>query len=343
MCATLDIHDTAHDDAAHHKPVDTTIVQLYLETLGFTADIVAPIFFIVFLGIVLKRVGIINEAFVHVASRLVFMVALPALVFISIVHTDFHAVFNPRQLGYVLVGTIATYVLIWWLASFWIDRAEDIGVFVQGSFRSNYGIIGLAVAFNLYGPAGLAEASLLLALVIPLYNVLSIIALTLPMHSGNRAQLGQAVIEILKNPLIMAVMLALPFSYFGYQLPQVVERTGEYFANLSLPLALLAIGGALNLQSLKDTSGAAFWATSTKLIWLPIVLTLGAWLYGFSEHDLVMLLVLFSCPTAAASYVMARAMGGNDALAANIVLTTTLGSVLTMSTAIYIVRLWGWV
>ncbi|GAA0792517.1 AEC family transporter [Marinobacterium sediminicola] len=316
-------------------------MNLYLQTLGYTANIVAPIFFILFLGYLLRRSRLIDDAFVATGSKLVFVVTLPALVFMSIARMDFHAVFNPHQLGYVMVGILISFALIWWLAARWIKAPEDLGVFVQGAFRSNYGIIGLAVSFNLFGDAGLAQASLLLALVIPLFNVLSILCLSIPMQRSESMKLSRTLLEILKNPLILAVLFALPVSWFGIQLPQVVAKTGTYFANLTLPLALLTIGASLNLKSLHDTSAQAFWATALKLVILPVVLTFGAWLYGFSGEELAILMVLFGCPTAAASFVMARAMGGNAQLAANIVLTTTLGSVLTLSAGIYLLRLIG--
>ncbi|SIQ60871.1 AEC family transporter [Marinobacterium stanieri] len=316
-------------------------MNLYLQTLGYTANIVAPIFFILFLGYLLRRLRLIDEAFVATGSKLVFVITLPALVFMSIARMDFHAVFNPEQMGFVLVGILLSFGLIWWLAARWIKAPEDLGVFIQGSFRSNYGIIGLAVSFNLFGDAGLAQASLLLALVIPMFNVLSILCLSVPMQRGESMKLSSTLLEVLKNPLILAVVFALPVSWFGIQLPQVVAKTGTYFANLTLPLALLTIGASLNLKSLHDTSAQAFWATALKLVIIPLVLTLGAWLYGFGGQDLAILMVLFGCPTAAASFVMAKAMGGNAQLAANIVLTTTLGSVLTLSGGIYLLRLLG--
>ncbi|MCO4759043.1 MAG: AEC family transporter, partial [Oceanospirillaceae bacterium] len=189
--------------------------------------------------------------------------------------------------------------------------------------------------------SGLAQASILLAMVIPLYNVLSIFALTLPLHKEGGLKFSSALLEIIKNPLILAVLFALPFSFMGWTLPEVVEKTGRYFANLTLPLALLAIGGSLSIKSLKNTSSMAFWATSTKLVILPVGLSIGAWIYGFRGQDLAMLFILFGCPTAAASFVMAKATGANGELAANIILTTTLGSVLSLSAGIYLLRVWG--
>ncbi|WP_432696738.1 AEC family transporter [Marinobacterium sp. YM272] len=316
-------------------------MELYLQTLAFTGNIVAPIFLIMFIGYFLVRMGVFNENFVNVGSRFVFTVTLPTLVFLSIARMDYHATFNPAMLLFVLVATLISFGLIWWLGKRWIDSPEDLASFIQGAFRSNYGIIGLAVSFNLFGQAGLAEASLILALVIPMYNVLAIICLTVPLQKSGGMDVMKTAYQIIRNPLIIAVIIALPFSYFGLELPHIAERTARYFADITLPLALLTIGGSLNMKSLRSTSSTAFWATLTKLVLLPLILVPLAWLFGFSGQDMVMMMVLFGCPSAAAGFVMAKAMGANAQLAANIILTTTLGSVVTLSTGIFIVRFIG--
>ncbi|WP_027856794.1 AEC family transporter [Marinobacterium jannaschii] len=316
-------------------------MELYLQTFGFTANTVAPIFFIVFLGTFLKRINLINDNFIAVASKLVFTLTLPALVFMAISRTDFQSVFNPHQMIYLVVSTLISFSLLWWLAARWISDGRDLGPFIQGAFRGNYGIVGLALSYNLFAEAGLAQGAVLLAMVIPLYNVLAILCLSLPLQKSDTASLGQSALEVAKNPLILAVAAALPFSFFGWQLPEVIGKTGKYFANMTLPLALLAIGGSLSLKSLRNSSAMAAWATACKLVIFPVVLTSGAWLYGFRGQELVMLMVLFACPTAAASFVMARGMGANGELAANIVLTTTIGSTLTISAGVYLMRFWG--
>lgn len=316
-------------------------MNLYLQTLVFTGNIVAPIFFILFLGYFLLRIRVFNDNFINISSKLVFTVTLPALVFLAIARMDFHAMFNPQLLGYVLISTLVSYALIWWGGSIWIRDPRDLASFIQGAYRSNYGIIGLAVSFNLFGQPGLAQASLVLALIIPLYNILAVICLTVPLNRSEGLQPVKMGLAMLRNPLILSVLFALPFSYYNIELPAMVSRTGEYFSDLTLPLALLVIGGSLDTRSLRETSGSASWATLIKLILMPALFTPIAWLLGFRGQELVILLVLFACPSAAASFIMAKAMGANAKLAANVILTTTLGSVVTLSTAIYIVRLLG--
>lgn len=316
-------------------------MSLYIDTLLFTSNIVAPIFFIVSLGYLLMRLRIIDQGFIDTSSRLVFTITLPVLVFMSISRMNFQAVFNPQLMGYFVVSTLIIVPFIWLISRYFIKDPADLGVFIQGSFRGNYGIIGLAISFNMFGNSGLALASLLLVCVIPLYNVLSVLALSLPMQQSSGPSIIRPIKEIARNPLIIAVLLALPFSYYGWGLPSVGDKIGTYFANLTLPLALLAIGGSLNLKSLRNTSGQSGWSTLIKLIIMPLILTLGAWLYGFKGQELGILFVLFGCPTAAASFIMAKAMGGNAQLAANIILTTTLGSLITLSSGIYFLRLWN--
>lgn len=316
-------------------------MSLYLDTLLFTSNIVAPIFFISLLGYLLMRLQIIDQNFVATSSKLVFTITLPTLVFMSISRMDFQALFNPTLLTYFVISTLISFSLLWQISKRFIHKPEDLGVFIQGAFRGNYGIIGLAVSFNMYGDSGLAQASLLLVCVIPLYNTLSVLALSLPMQQHSSFNPMQPLMEIARNPLIIAVLLALPFSYFGWGLPTAIDKIGNYFANLTLPLALLAVGASLNLRSLRDTSGESSWATLIKLVIMPLLLTTAAWLIGIRGQELGILFILFGCPTAAASFIMAKAMKGNAQLAANIILTTTIGSIISLSTGIYLLRLWN--
>ena len=121
-------------------------------------------------------------------------------------------------------------------------------------------------------------------------------------------------------------------------MPKIILQTGEYFAQLTLPLALLCTGASLDFHSLRqalpNTLGAAF----SKLIFVPTVFVLGAMAFGFKGMDMGILLLMSSAPTAAASYVMTKAMGGNATLAANIIALTTLGSLFTTSLGIMWVK-----
>ncbi|MEY4139613.1 MAG: hypothetical protein RLZZ371_1795 [Pseudomonadota bacterium] len=211
----------------------------FLLTLEFSLSVTGPIFVILGLGVWLKRVGMINDAFVEVGSRLVFMVTLPALLFISVSKTRMDESVNFALIGFALVSTLMVWVGSELLARLVVLEPRDRGVVVQGAFRSNLGIIGLAYCVNAYGHAGLVAASFYVGLVTILYNVLSVISLSRSLHG--RQSMGRLLRTVALNPLIIGIVLALPISISGFQLPKILIQSGEYFANMTLPLALLCM------------------------------------------------------------------------------------------------------
>ncbi|WP_323098041.1 AEC family transporter, partial [Serratia marcescens] len=155
--------------------------------------------------------------------------------------------------------------------------------------------------------------------------------ITLTRSLGGSKGIKPILKGIAKNPLIIAILSALPFGLLGIELPQLVITTGNYFANMTLPLALLCTGASLNLKALRGGALLTGWATVNRLFCIPVLLVMGAWALGFSPQALGILFLISSTPTAAASYVMTRAMGGDSVLAANIIATTTLGSLVSTS------------
>ncbi|MDC0663355.1 AEC family transporter [Marinobacter sp. SS21] len=312
-----------------------TLANIFFQTLETTL----PVFAMVFIGLGLKRLNWIDDAFINTASALVFRATLPTLVFFSIVRADLGSAFNPAMLGYYLTATIACFGIAW-LWSVWRVPREDRGVFVQGAFRGNCGIVGLALAANAYGDFGLSAGGILLGLVIISYNALSVIVLT-AYHPNKQARLSSILGDILRNPLILAVLAAIPVAWSGVTLPSWLHTSGNYFASLTLPLALLCIGGTLSLSTIRSDSKSALGASVMKMITLPLIATAGAWLCGFKGQELGLMFLFFASPTAAASYVMVKALGGNDRLAANIVALTTLLASVTITAGAFVLRASG--
>ena len=312
----------------------------FLSILAFAFSVTGPIFVVLMLGIVLARVGLITDAFVDAGTRLVFNVTLPSLLFISISKTNLEQTAIIALIGYGLAATFTAYVLLETLARYLVRPDTDRGVVVQGAFRSNMAIVGLAYCVNAYGEAGLAAASLYLGFVTILLNILSVVTLnrSLNRHSSWRDNFK----AIARNPLIIAILLALPVAWTHVHLPAVLLKTGEYFAQMTLPLALLCTGASLSLEGLRQEPRNAVYGSLGKLLLVPVLLTAGGFALGFRDMELGLLFLLSSAPTAAASYVMARAMGGNGPLAANIIVLTTLGSILTTSLGIMVLRGQGW-
>lgn len=304
--------------------------------LSFAFSITGPIFVILALGIILARAGIITDAFIDAGSKLVFNVTLPALLFITISKTNIEHTANFSLIGYALVATIVVFILLEMLAAYCIHPPLDRGVVVQGAFRSNMGIVGLAYCANAYGEVGLATASIYLGPVTILFNVLAVI--TLNRSLNKHRSLTGTLIDIAKNPLILGIVLALPVAWAHWQVPAILVKSGEYFAQMTLPLALLCTGASLSLKALREDSRNAVVASTGKLILVPLLITLGGYWLGFRGMDLGILFLMSSSPTAAASYIMVRAMGGNAVLSANIIALTTFGSILVASVGVAILR-----
>ncbi len=306
-----------------------------------TLAITAPVFAMLFLGVVLKRLHWIDTAFINTASSLVFRGTMPTLLFLGIVKADLSAALQPALLLFFVVATLVCFALAWGWA-IWRIPHEDRGIYTQGAFRGNNGIIGLALATSLYGDYGLSLGAVLGGVVILCYNVLS--AIVLAIYSPG-AKTGPLAIgkSILVNPLIIGVLLAIPFAYWRIPLPGWLMTSAEYFAQMTLPLALICIGGTLSLASLRQSSGTALSASLMKMVWLPLLATFGAWLYGFREADLAILFLYFASPTAAASFVMARAVGANHELAAAIIVITTLVAVITTNLGLLLLQWGGWI
>lgn len=309
-----------------------------MQNLIIVAGLVAPVFLIVALGFFLKKVGLINDNFVRLSSRIVFTVSLPALIFTEISKTDLSAILNLDLIGFAYAGTLVTFFAVWLISIPSVKTATDRTVFIQGSFRGNFAVIGLALIANVYGINSLGKASLLLAFTIPIYNTLSVIALTVPLRKERKMNIRSTVFEILRNPLVLAVILSIPFSYFKIRLPFIVNTTIDYLAVLALPLALLGIGGFMDFKEIKKGFTLSVYSTILKLIVFPVIMTYGAYLFGFRGYDLGLLFILFACPTAIASFIMAEAMGSNSKLAANILLMTTLASLFTITLGLFILK-----
>ena len=309
-----------------------------IDNIIFTGNVVAPVFLLVALGYFVKRIGVINENFVEVTSRFVYSVSLPALVFINIVEIDLSEAIDFNQIIYIYSATLVSFFLIWLISIPFIKEGKNLSVFVQGAYRSNFAIVGFAIVSKLFGNFALGKAALVLAFILPLYNILAVIILTVPLRKERKLNLKNTLYEIMFNPLIIAVVIGLIFSYFKIVIPSFINSTIGFLSELALPLALVGIGGSLNLQNIKKAQGLAFTSSAIKVILVPLILTLGAYYFGFRGIDFGIMFVLFASPTAIVSFIMAEAMGSNSKLAGNIVLISTVASVFTIAVGIVILK-----
>ena len=308
----------------------------FLDVLVFSFSITLPIFLILALGVLLHRIRLINDNFVDIASKLVFNVTLPALLFSSISKSNISQDTDLSLVIFAMLAVTITYIALELFMSFWIADKAERAVLVQGAFRSNMGIIGLAYCVNAYGNEVFSVAAVYLGGVTILFNILSVIGLSRAL--GKNASFTGIIKGIAKNPLIIAIVAAFACSLSGFTLPSTLYKTGSYFAQMTLPLALLCAGASLSFKSLKNGMLGAILASVGKLVFIPFTLTFSGYLLGYRGMELGVLFLMSSAPTASASYIMVRAMKGNATLAANIIVITTIASLITTSIGVTLLR-----
>lgn len=311
----------------------------FLQNLGFSLTVTSPIFILLLVGIFLKRINFIDDNFIDISAKLVFNISLPLLLFFSIQKSPLENVSNFTLIFYAAIATTITFILLE-LWAMRLEPVEDRGVFVQGAFRANMAFIGLAYCVNAYGEAGLIAAALYVGLITFLYNVLAVITLNRSMQKNH--SIVNVFKDLIKNPLIIAIVAGLIVSALGIPMPEFAEKTGKYFADIALPLALLGIGGSLNFNELKSNPNKTFYATFAKLFLVPFSITAGGLLFGFRGIDIGVLFLMSAAPTAAVSFIMVKGIGGNAKLAANIIAMTCLGSIVSVSLGIIILRSMAW-
>jgi len=302
-------------------------LDIFLFALGVTL----PIFIVLSLGTVLMRIGSINSAFVTSASKLSFNVALPALLFTSITEAEIDFGRNFSLVIYGIVATAVVYILLELLVPRFVSNRADRGVVIQGSFRSNMGIIGFAYCINAYGNEAYATAAIYLAIVTIFYNVFAVITLTRWISGSDddtSTLLKKVAIGVFKNPIVLSIIFAISIKAFAVPLPPTFSKAISYLSQMALPLALLCAGASLSFKLNSDLKLALI-ATVLRLVVLPTAITFGGYMYGFKGVDLGILFMMASAPAAAASYTMVRAMNGNSTLAANIIALTTIFSLLS--------------
>ena len=312
-----------------------------LDNFIFSINAVVPIFLVLFLGFTLRKTNFLSEEFVASGNKLMFFVALPASLFNSIYRVELGEFLDWRFAAFVVAISVAGFFVIWFIAAFFIKDKRVLGAFVQGAFRANIAFLAIPLMINLAGDAGVPMAALLLAFVLPVYNVCSVLVLAVSAGSGHKVGFTRIFRIILLNPFIVAIFLAVGAQLLNIELPFIIDRSMQYTANMATPLALICLGAGMTFHGFDARFKYALIASLVKVIVLPVAFVAVGYFFGFRGYDLAAIMVLGGIPAAIAGYATVVQMGGDIYTAGTIVVISTFFSAFTLTLFIYLMRVLG--
>jgi predicted permease len=302
-------------------------------------ETLAPLILLIALGAGLARVAFLGREFMEDLNKLAFWIALPALLFTSANHAEKPGGQTWLLLGVLFVATLLICGVARAVAPLLrIPRAVD-GTLMQSAFRGNLAYIGipvLAYSFGGKAPEAMATAVVVMVLTMAFYNILAVIVLQQPGHHAGKADGVRVLKSIATNPLMLSGLLGLAMSFFGLTLPGFLDRALVSLGGAAVPIALLCIGGSLATTPLRGRRSWILTAAVLKVAVLPVLVFVLARLAGLGPQEQRIALVLSACPTAAASFVMAKQMGGDETLASGSIALSTVLSALSLATALWL-------
>ncbi|MFC5696057.1 AEC family transporter [Pseudomonas sp. GCM10022186] len=289
-----------------------------------------PLFALIVGGYLLRRRGFPGEAFWPSAERLNYFILFPALLFSSLATAPLDNPALPRLALAVFLGLGSGWIALLLARRLRGWTAARFGAITQGILRFNT-YLGLAAIGSLYGKEGLAMAALMLALMVPLVNLMSVWALT----AERGVSLRGLLLPVAKNPLILACLAGALVNLAGVGLPGGSDRLLNLLAVASLPLGLLCVGAALRPQELAGEVPALAWNCALRLLAMPALAFAVARVLGLPAMESSILVLFFALPTAPTAYVLTRQLGGDSHLMAGII---TLQTLLAAGTLLLVMR-----
>ena len=315
-----------------------------MENFLLALNVVLPIFFTISLGFFLKKVKMVDEHSLNIMNRLVFRVFMTTLLFLNVYNIgDFSklSIDNLKLLGYAFIIIFVIVFLAWLIYMPKIKENKKLSVLIQGVYRGNFVLFGLSIVDSIYGKEGLATVSLLTIVVIPTFNVLAVIILEY--YSGREISKLKLLKQVFKNPLIIATLLGISFIVLKVNIPKPVYKTLSDISKIATPLAFIVLGAELQFGNMLKNIKYLISVNILRLVGNPLI-TIGVGkLIGVQGIELVAVLSMSACPTAVASYTMAKEMNADGDLAGEIVATTSIVSIFTIFCWVLILKNLAWI
>ena len=307
-----------------------------LSNLIVSIEAVIPMFIIIFLGVLIRKAGIIGREEARKFNRVVFMCCFGPLMFTNLYGKESSEAINPK----LIIFTLVIFFLLYALTVLVVLKVEkdprSRGAMIQAIYRSNFIIMGLPVVQNVFGKGELAVTAVMIAIVVPIYNVLAVI--TLEIFRGGKPDLKETLINLVKNPIIIGAVFGLIAVLTGITLPKAVMSPIDMLADAATPFALLLLGVQFDFDTVSQEKRDLLVCLIGRLVVFPAVGLIGGALMGFRGVTLLTLVAMFASPSAITSFTMAQQMDSDYELAGNCVIFSSMLSCITMFFWIFVLK-----
>lgn len=289
---------------------------------------ILPILLMMLLGYILRRLGVLDAAAFSALDRLCFRILIPTMLFVSVYTADFTTAFQPGAMVFVVLAVVGNFLAVFLLVPRWMPDPADAAATVHGLCHTNMAALGIPLIVNLFGQSQLAVYSILMACASPLVNALMVFEHLY--FQGDRVQPGKLARNVLTSPYLVGTLLGIACKALGLHFPTFVESALTSLQSAATPMCLIALGGFFTFRSIRGQAGRVTAIVLLRCVGIPAVVLGIAVALGFRGLVLASLLVLFCCPSAAATYSFCTGYCGNPTLASQIVVYTTAVSLFTI-------------
>ena len=306
-----------------------------MENFLFALNTVLPFLLYIAFGYGVRMSGLADEDFMKRLNKVIFQAFFPILMFNNLYSIPEGMTLNLRLVAVAIISVLLLQAVLLAVVPRLVKENERRGVIIQAIYRSNFVLFGIPLATSVFGEEGTLLATMMVAIVIPVYNITAVVILEL-------VPVSVLIKNILKNPMIRGALLGFIFHMLGIKLPVSVEGPIKQFANLTTPLALFVLGGTLHFNAIGGNLKYVVPSMTVKMVILPAVILAVATLLGFSGVERFVYFEMYATPVATASYAMAQNMGGDGELAGQFVVLSTVASVVTIFLWVYFLNSIGW-
>lgn len=312
-----------------------------MENLIFSLNATIPIFLMMLLGMLFRKLGWMDEVFAAKMNKFVFLVPLPVLLFEQLATVDFSEVWDIKFILFCFVVTAISITISTVISLLWKDRSIK-GEFIQATYRSSAALLGIAFIQNIYGTVGMAPLMIIGS--VPLYNVMAVVVLSFFKPGNNsfdKVLVKKTLKGIVTNPIIIGIVAGFIWSALKLPMPLILHKTVSSIGATATPMGLMSMGATFEMKKATSKMKPTLVAVFMKLIGFCAIFLPVAAMLGFRNEQLIAILVMLGSATTVSSFVMARNMGHEGTLSSGVIMMTTLLSAFTLTMWLDVLRSFG--